>query len=604
MINANHPEAPPLASELIPIDDPDTYRMVAKGDTKGVFQLESSGFTELLKKLKPDRFEDIVAAVALYRPGPLQTGMVDDFIERKHGRQKVVYPHPSLEPILQPTYGVIVYQEQVMQISQAMGGYSLGRADLLRRAMGKKKAEEMAKERVGFLEGAKAKGIADKLAGEVFDLMEKFAGYGFNKSHSAAYALITIQTAWLKCHHRAEFMAALLTSDADKTEKLVEHVADVRAEGILVLPPDVNESRQGFHGANGRIRFGLGGVKGVGATAVEAILEARADGPFAGLYDFAERCDLRRVNRKVIECLVRAGAFDFTGHPRSRIFAAIDRALERGASAQRDRASGQSSLFGLLAPKAAPGEKRPGADGDYPEVEPWTDKEKLGGEKETIGFYLTGHPLAPYADEIRRLATHSIARIHADARPRDKVRVVGVVAALRTRPSAKTGKLMGFATLEDATGSIEAICFPGGRRPNPRDGTPGREGGFEIWQPLLETDQPLLVTALVQQNGRSDEENPTVELIVDEVVSLADARAKRATRLALVLAAEAAAPERLQKIRGLLAAHPGTLPVEVRLAEPGKTVTRLALRDLRVTPSDELTERLGLLLGEGTVLVE
>jgi DNA polymerase-3 subunit alpha len=604
MVNENHPDDPPLTAERIPIDDPDTYRMIARGDCKGIFQLESSGFIELCKKLKPDRFEDIVAAVALYRPGPLQTGMVDDFVERKHGRQKVSYPHPLLEKILEPTYGVIVYQEQVMQISQAMGGYSLGRADLLRRAMGKKKPEEMAKERVGFLAGAKAKGIDDRTAGEVFDLMEKFAGYGFNKSHSAAYALITMQTAWLKCHHRAEFMAALLTSDADKTDKLVEHVADVRSDGIEVRGPDVNESHQGFHGANGKILFGLGGVKGVGGTAVEAILEARKDGPFLGLFDFAERVDQRRVNKKVTECLVKAGAFDFTGLPRSRLYASVEPAFERGAAAQRDRQSGQESLFGLLAPKAAPGAGKPGSDGDYAQAEPWTDKEKLTGEKETIGFYLTGHPLGPYAEEIRRLATHSIARIHAEARPRDKVKVVGVVAALRTRPSAKTGKLMGFVTLEDVSGSIEAICFPGGRRANPRDGTPAREGGFEVWQPLLETDQPLLVTATVQQNGRGDEENPTLELIVDEVVSLAEARAARATRLVLQLAHRAATAELLQKARGLLAAHPGTLPVELRLLEPGKTLTRLALREFRVTPSDELTERLGLLLGEGAVAVE
>ncbi len=599
MIRANHPGME-LSAETIPFDDPAVYQLITRGETKGVFQLESQGFTELLKKLKPDRFEDIVAAVALYRPGPLQTGMVDDFIERKHGRQKVTYQLESLKPILEPTYGVIVYQEQVMQISQVVGGYSLGRADLLRRAMGKKKPEEMAKERGAFEEGAKKNGVEPRLAVELFDLMEKFAGYGFNKSHSAAYAVLTIQTAWLKAHHPAEFMAALLTSDADNTDKLVSHVADVRAAGVEVLAPDVNESQAGFHGWEKKIRFGLGGVKGVGSTAVEAMLEARKEGPFLGLFDFCERCDLRRVNKKVVECLVRAGAFDFTGHARSVLFAGIEKAFEPGQATQRDKASGQSSLFGLLGGPVRV-KPEPGRDGEYPAAEAWTEKEKLVGERETIGFYLTGHPLMPYAEEMRRFATHTVAKVHEHARPRDKVKIVGIVSALRSRPS-KTGKLMGFATIEDLTGTIELICFPGGRRADPRNGTPAREGGFELWQGLLETDEPLLITGMVQTNAR-DEENPTVEIIADEVVRLADARAKLATRLVITVEASGVVPEKLQKAKELLARHPGNLGVEVRVVEPGKTVARIGLRELKVAPTDELRERLNMLFGDKAATV-
>lgn len=499
-----------------------------------------------------------------------------------------------------------------MQIAQVLGGYTLGRADLLRRAMGKKKAEEMQRERVGFVEGASKNGVDPKLAGEIFDLMEKFAAYGFNKSHSAAYALITMQTAWLKCHYPAEFMAALLTSDSDKTDKLVAHIADARARGLEVLPPDINESARSFHGASSRIRFGLGGIKGVGDGAIEAMLDARNEegkGPFLGLYDFCERVDLRRVNRKVIECLIRSGAFDFTGVPRWKLFATIDSALERGQATQRDRISGQASLFGMLGggdEKAAA--KGPGEDGPYLDAEPWTDREKLAGERETIGFYITGHPLDPYEDEMKRYATHTISRIlegvpSGGIRGGEQVRIVGVAAGLRTR-ATKSGRLMGFVTLEDLTGTLEMICFSGGaRRGPPRPDRPVREGGLEIWQPLLESDQPLLVSGTVQINTRN-EDNPVPELIADEIVPLSEVRAQRASRVSLRLEAEHVSEERLQRVLALLRQHPGDLPVEVQVTLPGKTLTRLAVPDLRVTPADELRERLNMLFGAPVVSVD
>nr|WP_276202201.1 OB-fold nucleic acid binding domain-containing protein [Vulgatibacter incomptus] len=426
-----------------------------------------------------------------------------------------------------------------------------------------------------------------------------------HNSHSAAYALITMQTAWLKCHHRAEFMAALLTSDADKTEKLVAHIADSRDRDLEVLPPDINESARSFNGRGKQIRFGLGGVKGVGETAIDSILEARQrkgeDGPFFGLYDFCERVDLRRVNRKVIECLVRCGAFDFTAIPRWRLFGSIERALERGQSTQRDRASGQSSLFGLLAGPAKAEEKTPGGDGDYPESDPWTDKEKLAGERETLGFYITGHPLDQYADEIRRVATHTTARVLSSARNGDSVKVVGVVSALRSRPT-KTGKLMGFATIEDLTGTVEVICFAGGRRPGPPGpGRPAaRTGGFEVWQPLLETDQPLLVSGTVQLNTR-DEENPIAELIADDITPLAEVRARHASRFTLTLDADQASADKLQRARALLGQHPGPLTVELHIRIPDRSTTRVVVRDLKVAPTDELGERLNLLFGARVV---
>ena len=427
-----------------------------------------------------------------------------------------------------------------------------------------------------------------------------------HNSHSAAYALVTMQTAWLKCHYPAEFMAALLTSRRRQNREIggpYRRRPQPRPRGAAagcerigqILPRRAR-----------KIRFGLGGVKGVGGNAIEAILEARnrEGDAFTGLYDFCERSDLRRVNRKVLECLVRCGAFDFTGISRWTLFAAIEKALERGQSAQRDRAIGQSSLFGLLGggDPGAPKEKGPGKDGEYTEVDPWTDKEKLTGERETIGFYITGHPLDPYEDEIRRYTTHSTAQVLAAGKNGEQVRIVGVTAALRARPT-KTGKLMGFATIEDLTGTVECICFSGGRRGRPGDGRPERSAGFEQWQALLETDAPLLISGTVQMNTR-DEENPVAEIIVDDVVPLAEMRARRATRLSITVPVEQVTPDKLGRVKALLAQHPGSLGVEMRVLVPGASITRIAVRDCKVTPTDELRERLNLLFGGSVVGVD
>ena len=601
LINRNRPPEQQLQAHQIPIADAATYQLISRGDTAGVFQMESSGFTEMVMKLKPTCFEDVIAAGALYRPGPLDSGMVDVFIARKHGREKVVYPHPALEAVLKDTYGVIVYQEQVMQISQVLGGYSLGRADLLRRAMGKKKAEVMQAERAGFLEGAQAKGVDPKVAGEIFDLMEKFADYGFNKSHSAAYGLITLQTAWLKAHYPTEFMAALLTSEKDNTDKVVAHIAEARAAGQEVLPPDVNQSDLAFGAVEGKIRFGLGAIKGVGESAIEAILEARGRGPFRDLFDFCERVDARRVNRKGLEALVKAGSFDFEQRPRRQLFLSIERATERGASAQRDRAVGQSSLFGLFgAPDAAA--PAPVATGEYVPSEEWPEKERLAAEKEAIGFYVSGHPLHQYERELRRWARP--AALVQRARRDETVTVAGIVAQLRERPT-KTGKRMGWVTLEDLSGSVELVCFPGreaGRSVMGKDGkwTKGAaRPGYEAWEQLLKSDDPILVTGTVQVNIR-DEENPVAELIVEQVQSLKEVRDKRLKRFELRLRADLVTDERLEELSRLARSHAGATPVALSIVFPGEAEAVIGA-PLKVDVTDELISQVDRLFGEKVV---
>ncbi|HET9451741.1 MAG TPA: DNA polymerase III subunit alpha, partial [Aggregicoccus sp.] len=595
LVNRGKKEEEKILRHKIPLDDKATFDLMSRGETAGVFQMESSGFTEMVMKLKPSCFEDVIAAGALYRPGPLDSGMVDVFINRKHGREKVSYPHPALEPVLKDTYGVIVYQEQVMQISQVLGGYSLGRADLLRRAMGKKKAEVMQAERAGFLEGCKNNSVDLKVAGEIFDLMEKFAEYGFNNSHSAAYGLITIHTAWLKAHYPVEFMAALLTSEKDNTDKVVLHIGEARAAGHQVLPPDVNLSDLAFGAVEGKIRFGLGAIKGVGEGAIESILEARADGPFKSLFDFCERVDGRRVNRKVLEALVKAGAFDFEKRPRRQLFETIERAMARGSSSQKDRAAGQVSLFGMLGASA----QAQAAHNDYAQVEEWTEKERLAYEKEAIGFYVSGHPLHQYDKELKRYA-RPITAVQR-ARRDEKMTVAGIVAAMRERPT-KTGKRMAWVTLEDLSGSIELVCFPGKdgtRNVMGRDGKWAKSGpkpGYEQWEELLKSDDPILVSGTVQINNR-DEETPTAELIVDDIQSLKAVREKRTKRLELRVPADLLTEPRLEKLAQLAKAHAGATPVAVTVLFQGEAEALIGSTALKVQVSDELLLAVDKLFG-------
>jgi DNA polymerase-3 subunit alpha len=641
---------PPVEISLLPLDDKQTYELISRGDTAGVFQMESSGFTDMVKRLRPSVFEDIIAAGALYRPGPLQSGMVEKFIDCKHGRQRVTYAHPKLEPILKDTYGVIVYQEQVMQIAQVLAGYSLGRADVLRKAMGKKKAEVMAEERAGFLAGCQKNGVDPKVAEDIFGLMEQFASYGFNKSHSAAYGLVTFQTAWLKAHHPVEFMAALLTSEKDSTEKVVGHIAEARADGIVVLPPDVNDSDLAFSVARNPgfeerpkrgqrshaslIRFGLGAIKGVGESSIGAVLQARGDmaapaagtasvsasaaasasgsasvsasgsasesasapasvrKPFRGLFDFCARIDGKKLNRKTVEALVAAGAFDFTGKPRRALWDAIEAALAQGAAAQKDRSSGQFGLF--AAPRrSAAGVATASAEADAPEErvlgqEEWPERERLAKEKEALGFYITGHPLARYEADVKRWATHTCASL-AQAKGFEKVAVAGIVTGWRDRIT-KTGKRIGFAVLEDLTGGRDLVVY---------------DDALQKFGALLQGDEPLLVKGMVrlaEKFGADAQEQepsePSPEIRVDDVQRLSEVRAQKSTRVELRVPADAATPERLADLKALLSRHPGGCHAQLTLVVPRTAEMRIALKGFKVAPDDDLLAAADRLFGE------
>jgi len=442
-------QKPLIDISLVPLNDPATFQLLKACQSTAVFQLESHGMRDLIKRLQPDCFEDLIALVALFRPGPLQSGMVDDFINRKHGRAKVLYPHPLLEPVLRPTYGVILYQEQVMQIAQVLAGYTLGAADILRRAMGKKKPEEMAQQREIFCTGAQANQVGLELANHIFDLMEKFAGYGFNKSHSAAYALIAYQTAWLKTHHTAAFMAAVLSSDMDRTEKIIILLEDCRSAKLTVTPPDINQSEYFFKVLDDKnIMYGLGAIKGVGEAAIENIIAARAEkGPFKDLFDFCKQIDLRKANKRVLEGLIKSGAFDSFGVHRASLLASLNNALQSAEQALHNQTYGQHDLLSMQDDAPSP---------SYVPAEPWEAKQQLQGEKETLGFYLTGHPIDSYLPELKNFTTCRIGELHPAVH--SNARVAGVITQIRMRQT-KRGDRIGIFTLDDGTSQLEVVCF-------------------------------------------------------------------------------------------------------------------------------------------------
>lgn len=458
-----------------PLKDKKTFQLLASGDTTGVFQLESQGMRELLRKLRPATFDDLIALVALYRPGPLGSGMIEEFIRRRHRRTEITYEHPTLKRILEDTYGVIVYQEQVMMIASRLAAFSLGEADILRRAMSKKDPLEMERLKERFLEGATKRGISKEKAERIFDQMAKFAEYGFNKSHSAAYAMIAYQTAYLKAHYPQEFMAALLTCDMDNSDKLMRYVAECRERGIDILPPDVNESLWPFTVEGGeppRIRYGLGAIKNVGAQAAEAILEARERGPFRNIFDFFERVDLRRVNRRVVEALIKAGAFASTGARRSQLMILLEEALEWGQKKQRDRRERQGALFSH---SATPPE--------LPSMEEWSREQLLAAEKEAFGFYLTSHPLDGLQEEMRRITpfdSHSLLDLEGGK----QVKVGGIVAGLK-EIRTKKGERMALFSLEDLKGRVEVVVFP---------------DLFQGTRPWLQGDLPIIVQGILEKD--------------------------------------------------------------------------------------------------------
>jgi len=579
-------------------DDQASYDLITAGNTTGVFQLESTGMKEMLVKLKPSCFEDVIAACALYRPGPLGCGMVDDFIERKHGRQKVAYDLPQLEVILKDTYGVIVYQEQVMQISRSLAGYSLGQADLLRRAMGKKDAKEMERQKDTFLNGAKGLGIDTKKAEAIFDQMAKFAEYGFNKSHSAAYALIAYQTAFLKAHYPVEFMAALLTCDMDSTDKVVKNISDCREQGIEVLPPDINTSGLSFTVVGTSMRFGLGAVKNVGAGAIEAILEARVEGPFKGLYDFCERVDLRRVNKRVIESLIKCGAFDSTGSTRSSLMEGLEAASSYGQKIQEERASAQVSLFGTE--EVTRGNGNGGMK--LPDLPEWHDKEKLALEKEALGFLITGHPLDRYIDDIRRLASCDIINLTEQA-DGCEVRVCGIVSGLKEIITKKgLGDRMGFVTIEDLTGSVEVTIF---------------SDVYANVVGILKSDDPLLITGKLEKGEKGAK--ILVQALKEggnawqqknrgpagDVKLLSEARSRTTTRVCFNLRMDDTPLERLDGLKGIIERHRGTVPAFISFEMPSRGRATMQLpAEMYVMPDDELRLEVERLFGYNAATFE
>lgn len=563
---------------LLRDDDAESYKLLQAGNTTGVFQLESSGMKELLVKLKPSCFEDIIAVCALYRPGPLGSGMVDDFIERKHGRKQTVYDLPQLEPVLKDTYGVIVYQEQVMQISRSLAGYSLGGADLLRRAMGKKDAEQMAKERDKFLEGSEKLGLDGKKCAAIFDLMAKFAEYGFNKSHSAAYALVAYQTAFLKAHYPVEFMAALLTEDMGNTDKVIKSIGDCREMGIEVLPPDINESDRSFRVLDRAMRFGLGAVKNVGEGAIEAIIEARGDEPFKDLFDFCERVDLRRVNKRVIEALIKCGAFDCTGAKRSQLMAGLEDAASAGQRVQQERESAQASLFGAA-------EIVRGANGGgnrLPEIPEWDEKYRLGCEKEAIGFFITGHPLDRYVADMRRFSTVDCSTI-LDAKDKSEIKICGVPASVKELITKK-GDRMAFLALEDLVGSVEVVVFP---------------ETYARCSEVLRGDDPIHVTGTVELSEKG------AKVMASDIILLRDLVERDTRKVNFTIDAKEADEGKLKTLKDIISRYQGICRSFLHLDIENSSRVTIKLPDVyKVSASEELTVEVSNLFGYNAVSFE
>ncbi len=559
----------------LPLDDKKTYELLCKGDAVGIFQMESGGMRKLLTDLKPTCFEDLIAVLALYRPGPLDAKMDQAFIRRKHGREVIKVLHPALGPMLRETYGVIVYQEQVMQIAQVLAGYSLGDADNLRRAMGKKKPEEMARERIRFVDGASKRGISAELAGQIFDEMETFANYGFNKSHSAAYALVSFQTAYLKAHFPQEFLAALLTAEMGDKDKTYKNIAECRERGIRILPPDANESREDFTVSGDDIRFGLGAVSGVGSKAIESILAVRAT-PFESLADFCRRVRGPAVNKRVVESLIKCGSFDSLGVSRERLLAALEPTIAWAERVEREASSDQISLFG-----AASGESSMTDPPPIPELSTWTDKELLRAEREILGFFITAHPLDKYARDLARL-TNATTMTLASRGNQDTVTVGGVINTLKRKNSKKGDRYATFL-LEDKEGIVEAIAWP---------------ETYRKYEPLIGGDEPVLLT------GTLDVDEDRCQIIVEEIRALAEARQKSAKQVHLQLPADRVSEEQLLRLRETLAQFRGSCPAYLHVIVPGKSEAVIELPEsLRVAPSEAMLDAVEKLLGSGVAML-
>ncbi|MDY6909737.1 MAG: DNA polymerase III subunit alpha [Thermodesulfobacteriota bacterium] len=562
-----------LKMEELPLDDSETYALLSRADTTGVFQLESSGMRDIMVRLRPENFADIVALVALYRPGPLESGMVEQYIDGKHGKIDITYELEALRPILESTYGVILYQEQVMKIASVLANYTLGEADILRRAMGKKIPEVMEAQRQRFLDGAKANGIDLAKANHIFDLMAKFAGYGFNKSHSAAYALIAYQTAYLKAHYPVEFMAALLNSVLSNTDQVVKLMNECHDKGIEVLPPDVNLSDRDFTVVEGKIRFGLAAVKNVGESAIESILRSRNnEGAFRSIYDFCERVDTQRVNRRVIEQLIKCGAFDSIHDSRASTFAALDTALERAQVVQRDRQSGQLNMFELLR------NRKRAASPPLPDVPAWDSRTTLQYEKESIGFYVSGHPLDHYADQLATLCSADSQRVRE--RPEGTQAILCGLITVTKELTTKRGERMAFLTLEDKLGTLEVVAFP---------------EVFSQSRELLEQDEPKVVIGTVQHDEKGS------KVIAERILTLEDAQVEAVESVRIHLKAEQLNRDTIERLRHLLISHAGECETFLHVDVEREAEAVIALNaKLRVNPTASFFLEMGRHFGEGT----
>ncbi|BBN82274.1 DNA-directed DNA polymerase [Pseudoalteromonas sp. A25] len=568
----------PVDINAIPLNDRKSIELLLRAETTAVFQLESRGMKDLIRRLKPDCFEDMIALVALFRPGPLQSGMVDNFIDRKHGREELSYPdvqwqHDSLIPILEPTYGIILYQEQVMQIAQVLAGYTLGGADMLRRAMGKKKPEEMAKQRSTFEEGAIANGVDGELAMKIFDLVEKFAGYGFNKSHSAAYALVSYQTLWMKTHYPAEFMAAVMSADMDNTDKIVTLVDECENMKLTLLPPDVNAGVYKFTvNRQGEIVYGIGAIKGVGEGPVEAILEARAQGgEFRDLFDFCARVDLKRLNKRVVEKLIYAGALDKLGPEknqpgRATLLASLSGAMKSAEQHHKAESLGQSDLFGLLAVEPEQVEQA------FTSAIPLTDNQWLDGEKETLGLYLTGHPINQYRKELKHYTSGRLIDLQPTNRDVQST-AAGLVINARTLINKK-GNRWGLITLDDKSARIDVRLFP---------------EQFEVYQELLQINQILVVTGQVSFDNFSG----GITMTARDVCTIAQAREKRIRAIKMTLNMVQIEANFFENLRKVLEPYKfGTCPIKIMYQRPDALAELTLGTQWCVTPTDDLLTRL------------
>jgi DNA polymerase-3 subunit alpha len=585
-----------LDIEMIPLDDPETFRRVFHTAlTSGVFQFESSGMRDILRRYKPDTVEELTALNALYRPGPMD--MIDDFIERKWGRRNVEFLLPELEGILKDSLGVIVYQEQVMRIANVLASYSLGEADLLRRAMGKKDPKAMAEQQDRFIQGAAKLGHPKAPVAEIFDQMAKFSGYGFNKSHSAAYALVAYQTAYLKTHYPVEFMSALLTAETSKPENVVKYIGECKEMGIAVDPPDVQVSGAQFTPQitpdRQAIRFGLAAVKNVGGNAIESIMKAReeAGGRFKSFWEFCEKVDLRVMNSRVIQSLIKAGALDSLG-TRGQLWAAVDKAMERAQKAQKDAAQGQHGLFGLFEETPAHGQNGGRHGDDLPRVADWEEGERLANEKEVLGFFVSGHPLDKYAEKLRNLSgviTTAEAlerkpperRWSKDSDPADEIQVAGIIQGLRVQKSKRDQKLYAQAALEDATGKIDLICFA-------RD--------YERLCEQLKIEAPVLIRGVLM-----GEEDAAPKISVSAVIALEQVQVKLPAGVRIRINLERATEEMLAELKSAADAAPGPGKVMLHLECKGEYAVILEPDGMSVTADRGWVERVEELVGKGTV---